>query len=149
MQMIHIHILNALIINDIKQTPCFQDLNDKDCFVRSCALRNMSYVNIPQVIQLLKGKLVCAMKDDHPIVAKTAALAVAKLSMLDPQLLNDPVYIDTLYSLLDHHDPTVYIDYISNFTKYRLLLIVWRVLMRYILPIQPLIFSWTIELLMF
>lgn len=98
------HLLTVFLLHQFSHS---KDLNDRDVQVKSCALRNMSYVNIPQVIQLLKSKLVQCLRDEDSMVVKTAALAVAKLSMMDSRMLEDSVYLNELYELLGHNDPTV------------------------------------------
>ena len=86
--------------------------------IRACCLRNMSYVDVPKIVELLKTPLLDSLNDNNPLVAKTAALAVLKLAMLDPGMLRtSPQYVESLYKLVESDDPMVkhlYIEFGIN-----------------------------------
>lgn len=87
--------------------------------MRACVLRNMSYVNIPRMVQILKAPLLRSLSDPNALVCKTGAMAVSKLAILDQSIGLTQAYIDGLYSLLRNNDPMVFFTQI--FIRMRLL----------------------------
>ena len=52
-------------------------------------------------------KLVASQQDEDPYVRKTAAIAVAKLYDMSPELVQDQGFLDTLKDMLGDSNPMV------------------------------------------
>ncbi|KAH9028639.1 adaptin N terminal region-domain-containing protein [Lactarius hengduanensis] len=62
-----------------------KDCNDRNPLIRALAIRTMSYIPIPVVLDNLTEQLRHHLKDRDPYVRKTAAICVAKLYAADPR----------------------------------------------------------------
>ena len=89
------------IVDDI------QDCNDRNPLVRALAIRTMSYIPTPIVIEALTEQLRHCLKDRDPYVRKTAAICVAKLYTADPRKAEKGGFVEMLRDLLLDSNATV------------------------------------------
>ncbi|GJJ12167.1 hypothetical protein Clacol_006408 [Clathrus columnatus] len=91
-----------------KAVPYFiEDCNDLNPLIRALALRTMSYIPLPIIIEALIDPLRHCLRDKDPYVRKTAAICVAKLYVQDPKTIERHGYIAMLRDLLADPNPTV------------------------------------------
>ncbi|GAA5983309.1 hypothetical protein JCM10908_000235 [Rhodotorula pacifica] len=93
------------------------DINDHNALIRALALRTMSAIPVPEVLQQLVEPLRHALKDRDPYVRKTAAIAVAKLYMHDRRLIERTDMITRLRDLLMDPNPTVIANAVAALTE--------------------------------
>ncbi|KAL7283335.1 Adaptor protein complex beta subunit [Trametes coccinea BRFM310] len=84
-----------------------QDCNDRNPLVRALAIRTMSYIPTPVVIESLTDQLRHCLKDRDPYVRKTAAICVAKLYAADPRKAEKGGFVEMLRDLLLDSNATV------------------------------------------
>ncbi|KAI0709116.1 Adaptor protein complex beta subunit [Earliella scabrosa] len=84
-----------------------QDCNDRNPLVRALAIRTMSYIPTPIVIDALTEQLRHCLKDRDPYVRKTAAICVAKLYTADPRKAEKGGFVEMLRDLLLDSNATV------------------------------------------
>ncbi|RPD66055.1 Adaptor protein complex beta subunit [Lentinus tigrinus ALCF2SS1-7] len=84
-----------------------QDCNDRNPLVRALAIRTMSYIPTPIVIESLTDQLRHCLKDRDPYVRKTAAICVAKLYTADPRKAEKGGFVEMLRDLLLDTNATV------------------------------------------
>jgi len=84
-----------------------QDCSDPNPLVRSLALRTMGCLRVEKILEYLCDPLSACLKDPHPYVAKTAAICVAKLYDMDPELVENRGFLDELRSMLSNNNPLV------------------------------------------
>ncbi|VDC06583.1 unnamed protein product [Peniophora sp. CBMAI 1063] len=84
-----------------------QDCNDRSPLIRALAIRTMSYIPIPVVLDNLTDQLRHALKDRDAYVRKTAAICVAKLYTADPRKAERGRFVEALRELLNDANATV------------------------------------------
>ncbi|KAJ8453775.1 hypothetical protein ONZ51_g13406 [Trametes cubensis] len=84
-----------------------QDCNDRNPLVRALAIRTMSYIPTPVVIEALTDQLRHCLRDRDPYVRKTAAICVAKLYAADPRKAEKGGFVEMLRDLLLDSNATV------------------------------------------
>ncbi|TCD69745.1 hypothetical protein EIP91_006512 [Steccherinum ochraceum] len=84
-----------------------QDCNDRNPLIRALAIRTMSYIPIPVVLESLTEQLRHCIKDRDPYVRKTAAICVAKLYAADPRRAEKGGFVEMLRDLLVDSNATV------------------------------------------
>lgn len=84
-----------------------QDSEDPNPLVRALAIRTMGCIRVDKMVDFLPISLEKTLKDENPYVRKTAAITVAKLFDLDPELCVERGFVDQLRSLLDDSNPMV------------------------------------------
>ena len=84
-----------------------QDCNDRNPLIRALAIRTMSYIPIPAVLEHLTEQLRHHLKDRDPYVRKTAAICVAKLYAADPRKAERGGFVELLRNLLADGNATV------------------------------------------
>ncbi|KAH9180785.1 adaptin N terminal region-domain-containing protein [Lactarius sanguifluus] len=84
-----------------------QDCNDRNPLIRALAIRTMSYIPIPVVLDNLTEQLRHHLKDRDPYVRKTAAICVAKLYAADPRKAERGGFVELLRDLLVDSNVTV------------------------------------------
>jgi AP-2 complex subunit beta-1 len=87
--------------------PPLQDCNDRNPLIRALAIRTMSYIPIPVVLEHLTEQLRHHLKDRDPYVRKTAAICVAKLYAADPRKAERGGFVELLRDLLVDSNATV------------------------------------------
>jgi vesicle coat complex subunit len=85
------------------------DCADRNPLIRGLAIRTMSSIPLPNIIQSLVDPLRHALEDSDPYVRKTAAIAVAKLYASDygRKTIDKENFVGMLRDLLADHNPTV------------------------------------------
>ncbi|CAK9786920.1 vesicle-mediated transport-related protein [Cutaneotrichosporon oleaginosum] len=85
------------------------DCADRNPLIRGLAIRTMSSIPLPTIIQALVDPLRHALEDQDPYVRKTAAIAVAKLYASDygKKTIAKENFVAMLRDLLADHNPTV------------------------------------------
>jgi AP-1 complex subunit beta-1 len=84
-----------------------RDANDPNPLIRALAIRTMGCVRVDKIVEYLCEPLRRCLRDDDPYVRKTAALCVAKLNDLDPELCADQGFIEMLRDLISDANPAV------------------------------------------
>ncbi|KAI0283146.1 Adaptor protein complex beta subunit [Russula aff. rugulosa BPL654] len=84
-----------------------QDCNDRNPLIRALAIRTMSYIPIPVVLEHLTEQLRHHLKDRDPYVRKTAAICVAKMYAADPRKAERGGFVELLRDLLVDSNATV------------------------------------------
>ncbi|KAG8759944.1 beta-adaptin [Ceratobasidium sp. 428] len=77
-----------------------KDSNDPNPLVRALAIRTMGCLRAEKIIDYLSDPLHKALKDQDPYVRKTAALCVAKLYELKPELAIDNGFLEQLLDMV-------------------------------------------------
>jgi AP-2 complex subunit beta-1 len=94
-----------------------QDCNDRNPLIRALAIRTMSYIPIPVVVESLSDQLRHHLKDRDPYVRKTAAICAAKLYMADPRKAEKNGFVESLRDLLLDSNATVVSNAIAALTE--------------------------------
>ncbi|OCH95537.1 Adaptor protein complex beta subunit [Obba rivulosa] len=84
-----------------------QDCSDRNPLIRALAIRTMSYIPIPVVLEALTDQLRHCLKDRDPYVRKTAAICVAKLYTADPRKAERGGFVELLRDLMLDTNATV------------------------------------------
>ncbi|RDX49052.1 Adaptor protein complex beta subunit [Lentinus brumalis] len=84
-----------------------KDTDDPNPLVRALAIRTMGCLRAEKIIDYLCDPLQKCLKDDNPYVRKTAALCVAKLYDLKPELVNENGFLDQLRDMIADSNPMV------------------------------------------
>ncbi|KAH7096112.1 Adaptor protein complex beta subunit [Auriculariales sp. MPI-PUGE-AT-0066] len=84
-----------------------EDCHDRNPLIRALAIRTMSYIPLPRLLEALIDPLRASLRDKDPYVRKTAAMCVAKLFFHDPLLVEREGFIDMLRDLLADANSTV------------------------------------------
>jgi AP-1 complex subunit beta-1 len=110
-KLVYLYIMNYARNNEefaILAVNTFQkDCKDPNPLVRALALRTMGCLRVPKIMEYLCDPLALCLEDNHPYVAKTAALCVAKLYDMDPDLVESRGFLGNLRELLADTNPTV------------------------------------------
>lgn len=84
-----------------------KDTADPNPLVRALAIRTMGCLRAEKIIDYLSDPLQKCLKDEDPYVRKTAALAVAKLYDLKPELAVDNGFVEQLKDMVGDSNPMV------------------------------------------
>jgi vesicle coat complex subunit len=84
-----------------------KDTEDYNPLIRALAIRTMGLLGVEKIIDYISNPLKKALKDDSPYVRKTAAIAVAKLYTLAPQIAIDNGFVARLQEMLSDNNPMV------------------------------------------
>ncbi|KAH7826863.1 Adaptor protein complex 1 (AP-1), beta subunit [Monocercomonoides exilis] len=84
-----------------------KDTKSPNPLVRALALRTMGCIRIDQITEYMCEPLHRCLKDEDPYVKKTAVLGVLKMYDINPQLVEDEGFLDTLKELLGDGNPMV------------------------------------------
>jgi AP-1 complex subunit beta-1 len=84
-----------------------KDSDDPNPLVRALSIRTMGCLRAEKIIDYLADPLQKCLRDENPYVRKTAALCVAKLYDLKPELVLDNNFLDTLHELIADSNPMV------------------------------------------
>lgn len=97
--------LSLLVINTLRK-----DCQDPNPMVRSLALRNMTNLRLPSLVEYVEQPLTAGLRDRAACVRRVAVLGWAKLHNLQPSSEIDAVVVNELYSLLRDPDPVVMVN---------------------------------------
>ncbi|CCL99815.1 uncharacterized protein FIBRA_01839 [Fibroporia radiculosa] len=84
-----------------------KDTDDPNPLVRALAIRTMGCLRAEKIIDYLCDPLQKCLRDDNPYVRKTAALCVAKLYDLKPELVLENGFLETLQEMIADSNPMV------------------------------------------
>jgi hypothetical protein len=84
-----------------------KDSEDSNPLVRALAIRTMGCLRAEKIIDYLCNPLQKALRDENPYVRKTAALCVAKLYDLKPELVIDNGFLEQLREMISDSNPMV------------------------------------------
>ena len=84
-----------------------KDANDPNPLIRALSIRTMGCVRVDKITEYLCEPLSRCLRDEDPYVRKTAAVCVAKLYDIAPELVEDRGFVDTLRDLIGDANPTV------------------------------------------
>ncbi|KAL1917291.1 uncharacterized protein VTP21DRAFT_4947 [Calcarisporiella thermophila] len=84
-----------------------KDTDDSNPLIRALAIRTMGCIRVDKIIDYLCDPLRKCLKDDDPYVRKTAAICVAKLYDLDPQLAIENGFVTMVQDMVSDINPTV------------------------------------------
>ncbi|KAI0742468.1 clathrin binding protein [Daedaleopsis nitida] len=84
-----------------------KDTDDPNPLVRALAIRTMGCLRAEKIIDYLCDPLQKCLKDDNPYVRKTAALCVAKLYDLKPELVIENGFLEQLRDMISDSNPMV------------------------------------------
>lgn len=84
-----------------------QDCDDPNPLIRALAVRTMGCIRVEKITEYLCEPLRKCLKDEDPYVRKTAAVCVAKLYDINPQLVEEQGFLDALKELLSDSNPMV------------------------------------------
>lgn len=73
-----------------------QDSQDPNPLIRALAVRTMGCIRVDKITEYLCDPLQRCLKDEDPYVRKTAAVCVAKLYDINPEMVEDRGFLDTL-----------------------------------------------------
>eukprot|EP00798_Chlamydomonas_sp_ICE-L_P007115 gene7115-219_t len=84
-----------------------KDTQDPNPLIRALAVRTMGCIRVDKITEYLCDPLQRCLKDDDPYVRKTAAVCVAKLFDINPELVDDRGFLDMLRDMLSDANPMV------------------------------------------
>lgn len=94
-----------------------KDANDTNPLIRALAIRTMGCIRVEKITEYLCEPLSRCLKDEDPYVRKTAAVCVAKLYDISPELVEDRGFIDTLRDMISDANPTVVANAVSALSE--------------------------------
>jgi vesicle coat complex subunit len=94
--------LAILAVNTFKK-----DTAHPNPLIRALAVRTMGCIRVEKITEYLCEPLRKALKDEDPYVRKTAAVCVAKLYDINPDLVEVQGFLELLQDLLSDSNPTV------------------------------------------
>lgn len=84
-----------------------KDSQDPNPLIRALAVRTMGCIRVDRITEYLCDPLQRCLSDEDPYVRKTAAVCVAKLHDISPELVEDRGFLDTLRGLIGDANPMV------------------------------------------
>lgn len=75
--------------------------------IRALAIRTMGCLRVDKIIDYLTEPLRKCLKDENPYVRKTAAVCVAKLYDLNPELAMEQDFVNSVKEMLSDVNPMV------------------------------------------
>lgn len=84
-----------------------QDSDDPNPLIRALAIRTMGCLRVDKIIDYLTEPLRKCLKDENPYVRKTAAVCVAKLYDLNPELAMEQDFVNSVKEMLSDVNPMV------------------------------------------
>jgi HEAT repeat protein len=84
-----------------------KDSDDPNPLIRALAIRTMGCIRVEKIIDYLCDPLQKCLRDDNPYVRKTAALCVAKLYDLKPELVMENGFLEQLHDMIGDSNPMV------------------------------------------
>ncbi|CAG8569790.1 70_t:CDS:10, partial [Dentiscutata erythropus] len=84
-----------------------KDTDDSNPLIRALAIRTMGCIRVEKIIDYLCEPLRKCLRDENPYVRKTAALCVAKLYELNPNLATDNGFVSVVQDMVSDANPMV------------------------------------------
>jgi len=91
-----------------------KDSDDHNPLIRALAIRTMGCIRVEKIIDYLAGPLQKCLHDENPYVRKTAALCVAKLYDLKPELVLENGFLEQLHEMISDSNPMVRASFPSS-----------------------------------
>eukprot|EP00742_Colponemidia_sp_Colp-10_P000826 GILJ01000896.1.p1 GENE.GILJ01000896.1~~GILJ01000896.1.p1 ORF type:complete len:928 (+),score=203.16 GILJ01000896.1:51-2786(+) len=88
-------------------TFCKDSQDPSNPLIRALAVRTMGCIRVDKIAEYLCGPLRRCMKDEDPYVRKTAAICVAKMYDITPELVQDQGFLEMLQDMLSDSNPMV------------------------------------------
>lgn len=85
--------------------------------LRALAVRTMGCIRVDKITEYLCEPLHKCLKDQDPYVRKTAAVCVAKLYDINPEMVADRGFLDQLLDLLSDSNPMVVANAVAALTE--------------------------------
>ncbi|KAK6892487.1 AP-1 complex subunit beta-1 [Candida tropicalis] len=96
-----------------------QDTEDPNPLIRALAIRTMGCIRVAKMVEYLEIPLHRTIADENPYVRKTAAICVAKLFDLNPEMCVEYGFLDDLKKLLEDSNPMVVANAINALHEIR------------------------------
>jgi AP-4 complex subunit beta-1 len=87
-----------------------RDCRDESPLIRGLALRSLSQLRLPKIVEHLLPLIKEGLNDSSPYVRKTAVNSVMKLNKIAPQVVENEKFVDRLYSMIRDKDVQVVIN---------------------------------------
>jgi len=84
-----------------------KDASDANPLIRALAVRTMGCIRVDRITEYLCEPLSRALRDEDPYVRKTAAVCVAKLYDIAPELVVERGFLEILHDLISDSNPSV------------------------------------------
>ncbi|KAI9345396.1 adaptin N terminal region-domain-containing protein [Pilaira anomala] len=84
-----------------------KDSDDPNPLIRALAIRTMGCLRVDKIIDYLTEPLRKCLKDENPYVRKTAAVCVAKLYDLNPELAVEQDFVNSVLEMVADVNPMV------------------------------------------
>mmetsp|Transcript_27941 Transcript_27941/g.65699 ORF Transcript_27941/g.65699 Transcript_27941/m.65699 type:complete len:900 (+) Transcript_27941:220-2919(+) len=94
-----------------------KDSSDSNPLIRALAVRTMGCIRVDRITEYLCEPLRKALRDDDPYVRKTAAVCVAKLYDIAPELVAERGFLDTLHDLISDSNPSVVANAVASLSE--------------------------------
>ena len=94
-----------------------KDANDPNPLIRALAIRTMGCIRVNTITEYLCEPLSRCLRDEDPYVRKTAAVCVAKLYDISPDLVEDRGFLDVLRDLISDANPTVVANAVASLNE--------------------------------
>ena len=94
-----------------------KDASDPSPIVRALAVRTMGCIRVDRITEYLCDPLARSLKDADPYVRKTAAICVAKLYDISPELVQERGFLDTLQDLIGDPNPMVVANSVASLAE--------------------------------
>ncbi len=104
--------LAILAVNTFKR-----DTRDKNALIRAMAVRTMGCIRVEKITEYLTTPLRQTLKDSDPYVRKTAAVCVAKLFDISPELVSEQGFLDQLHDMVSDSNPMVVANAVAALTE--------------------------------
>ncbi|EFA78033.1 adaptor-related protein complex 1 [Heterostelium album PN500] len=85
--------------------------------IRALAIRTMGCIRVDNITEYLCEPLRFCLKDQDPYVRKTAAVCVAKLYDINPELVENQGFLDILNDMLGDSNPMVVANAVASLTE--------------------------------
>ena len=95
------------------------DTEDPNPLIRALAIRTMGCIRVDRMVDYMEIPLQRTLKDDNPYVRKTAAICVAKLFDLNPEMCVEFGFLDALKGLISDSNPMVVSNALSAIYEIR------------------------------
>lgn len=110
-KMIYMYLCNYATSHPDLAKMCINTLQ-KDCgnddpMVRGLALRSLSSLRLPEMVEYIAEPLRRALTDSHAYVRKTAVMGTLKLHHLDPPTFERSNFVNILYDMIRDTDAAV------------------------------------------
>lgn len=93
-----------------------KDSEDPNPLIRALAIRTMGCLRAEKIIDYLSDPLEKSLRDENPYVRKTAAICVAKLYDLKPELAIDRGFVGLLKDMVGDSNPMVVANAVTALT---------------------------------